>query len=65
MNTKQDDIASLIETVTTEDLPHMKGLGGGNGRQPRRGPKLFRCALQLFAERGFEPLRSEIESRKT
>lgn len=65
MNTKQDDIASLIETVTTEDLPHMKGLGRRERKAAETRPKLFRCALQLFAERGFEPLRSEIESRKT
>ena len=53
MKSKQDDIASLIEAMNTEDLPHMKGMGRRERKAAETRLKLFRCALQLFAERGF------------
>lgn len=53
MNTKQGDIASLIEAMNTEDLPDMKGMGRRERKAAETRLKLFRCALQLFAERGF------------
>lgn len=54
MNTgKASDFASLIEALSSEDLPHLKGMGRRERRAAETRLKLFRCALQLFAERGF------------
>jgi len=36
-----------------EDLPHLKGMGRRQRRAAETRLRLFRCALQLFAERGF------------
>ena len=36
-----------------EELPHMKSMGRRERRAAETRVKLFRCALQLFAERGF------------
>ena len=54
MNTaKTSGFASLIEALASEDLPHLKGMGRRERRAAETRLKLFRCALQLFAERGF------------
>jgi AcrR family transcriptional regulator len=50
---KQTDFASLIEALGSEELPHMKGMGRRERKAAATRLKLFRCALQLFAERGF------------
>jgi AcrR family transcriptional regulator len=39
--------------VRLEDLPHLKGMGRRQRRAAETRLRLFRCALQLFAERGF------------
>lgn len=50
---------TLIEALASENLPHLQGMG----RRQRRGAetrlRLFRCALQLFAERGFSSVTVE------
>ena len=54
METSQlSEFASLVETLGAEDLPHLKGMGRRERRAAQTRLKLFRCALQLFAERGF------------
>jgi AcrR family transcriptional regulator len=45
--------ATLIETLASENLPHLQGLGRRERRAAETRLRLFRCALQLFAERGF------------
>jgi AcrR family transcriptional regulator len=50
---KTSAFASLIEAIASEDLPHLKGMGRRERRAAETRLKLFRCALQLFAERGF------------
>ena len=36
-----------------ENLPHLQGMGRRQRRAAETRLRLFRCALQLFAERGF------------
>src|SRR5215469_4980586 len=50
---KQINFANLIEALGSEDLPHMKGMGRRERKAAETRLKLFRCAMQLFAERGF------------
>ncbi len=50
---KQSDFAGLIEALGSPDLPHMKGMGRRERKAAETRLKLFRCALQLFAEHGF------------
>lgn len=50
---KQIDFASLVEALGAEELPHMKGMGRRERKAALARLKLFRCALQLFAQRGF------------
>jgi AcrR family transcriptional regulator len=50
---KQVNFATLVEALSSEDLPHMKGMGRRERKAAQTRLKLFRCALQLFAERGF------------
>lgn len=51
---KTIDFASLIEAHGAEELPHMKGIGRRERKAAATRLKLFRCALQLFADRGFQ-----------
>ena len=51
---KNIDFASLIEAYGAEELPHMKGIGRRKRKAAATRLKLFRCALQLFADRGFQ-----------
>jgi len=44
---------TLIEALTSENLPHLQGMGRRQRRAAETRLRLFRCALQLFAERGF------------
>jgi AcrR family transcriptional regulator len=45
--------AALAEAFATENLPHLKGMGRRERRAAETRLRLFRCALQLFAARGF------------
>ena len=47
------DFAALIGAITTNDLPHLKTMGRRERRAAETRVRLFRCALQLFAEHGF------------
>ncbi len=50
---QKSESAALIGTLASEDLPHLARLGRRQRRAARTRLLLFRCALQLFAERGF------------
>ena len=50
---RQTEFANLIDVLRSEPLPHMKGMGRRERKAAETRLKLFRCALQLFAERGF------------
>ncbi len=43
---------ALIEALASENLPHLQGMGRRQRRAAETRVRLFRCALQLFAERG-------------
>jgi AcrR family transcriptional regulator len=45
--------AAVIEALASESLPHLQGMGRRQRRAAETRVRLFRCALQLFAERGF------------
>ena len=45
--------AALIEALASDSLPHLQGMGRRQRRAAETRVRLFRCALQLFAERGF------------
>lgn len=47
------EFAELIEALACEDLPHLKRMGRRERRAAETRLRLFRCALGLFAERGF------------
>jgi len=51
---KQIDFASLVKVLGSEELPHMQGMGRRERKAAATRLKLFRCALQLFAERGLQ-----------
>lgn len=54
MNTRHSEFARLLEILAAdEDLPHLRGMGRRERRAAETRLRLFRCALQLFAERGF------------
>lgn len=48
------EFASLVGLLAGEDLPHLKSLGRRERRAAETRLRLFRCALQLFAEHGFQ-----------
>ncbi|MFZ0287546.1 MAG: TetR/AcrR family transcriptional regulator [Candidatus Sulfotelmatobacter sp.] len=45
--------AALVEALASESLPHLQGLGRRQRRAAETRVRLFRSALQLFAEHGF------------
>jgi AcrR family transcriptional regulator len=45
--------AAVIEALASESLPHLQGMGRRQRRAAETRVRLFRCALRLFAERGF------------
>ncbi len=54
MNTSHESQPpALINALTAESLPHLQGMGRRQRRAAETRVRLFRCALQLFAERGF------------
>ena len=54
MNTSHESQSpALIDALTAESLPHLQGMGRRQRRAAETRVRLFRCALQLFAERGF------------
>jgi AcrR family transcriptional regulator len=44
---------ALAEALGSETLPHLQGMGRRQRHAAETRLRLFRCALQLFAERGF------------
>jgi AcrR family transcriptional regulator len=50
---KHAELAALIEALGADDLPHMKGMGRRERKAAETRLRLFRSAMQLFAERGF------------
>src|SRR6201993_3188849 len=49
----KSEFAGLLEILASENLPHLQGMGRRERRAAETRLKLFRSALQLFAERGF------------
>ncbi|MGA8212991.1 MAG: TetR/AcrR family transcriptional regulator [Candidatus Sulfotelmatobacter sp.] len=47
------DSAAFIEALASENLPHLQGMGRRQRRAAETRVRLFRCALQLFARRGY------------
>jgi len=45
--------AAFIEALASENLPHLQGMGRRQRRAAETRVRLFRCALQLFARRGY------------
>jgi AcrR family transcriptional regulator len=45
--------AAFLETLASENLPHLQGMGRRQRRAAETRVRLFRCALQLFAGRGY------------
>jgi AcrR family transcriptional regulator len=45
--------AAFIEALAAEDLPHLQGMGRRQRRAAETRVRLFRCALQLIAKRGY------------
>jgi AcrR family transcriptional regulator len=52
-NSRDSRSTALIEALASENLPHLQGMGRRQRRAAETRLRLFRCALQLFAERGF------------
>ncbi len=50
---RTSESATLADTLASENLPHFQGMGRRQRRAAETRVRLFRCALQLFAERGF------------
>src|ERR1700751_3882601 len=49
----KSEFGSLLEVLASENLPHLQGMGRRERRAAETRLRLFRCALQLFAQRGF------------
>jgi AcrR family transcriptional regulator len=47
------DSAAFFEALASENLPHLQGMGRRQRHGAETRVRLFRCALQLFAERGY------------
>ena len=45
--------SAFIEALASENLPHLQAMGRRQRRAAETRVRLFRCALQLFAERGY------------
>jgi AcrR family transcriptional regulator len=52
-NTFASRSTALIQALGSENLPHLEGVGRRERRAAETRLSLFRCALRLFAERGF------------
>jgi AcrR family transcriptional regulator len=52
-NSRISRSAALVEALASENLPHLQSMGRRERRAAETRLRLFRCALQLFAERGF------------
>jgi len=52
-NSHESRSSTLTEAFASENLPHLQGMGRRQRRAAETRLRLFRCALQLFAERGF------------
>lgn len=50
---KRMNAAAFAQALGSEELPHMKGMGRRERKAAETRVRLFRCALQLFAERGY------------
>ncbi|HEV2400249.1 MAG TPA: TetR/AcrR family transcriptional regulator [Candidatus Sulfotelmatobacter sp.] len=50
---RQADFAALVQVLGSEELPHLKGMGRRERKAAETRVRLFRCAVQLFAEHGF------------
>jgi AcrR family transcriptional regulator len=44
---------AFLEALAFENLPHLQGMGRRQRRAAETRVRLFRCALQLFARRGY------------
>jgi AcrR family transcriptional regulator len=44
---------AFVDAFGSESLPHLQGMGRRQRRAAETRVRLFRCALQLFAQRGF------------
>lgn len=53
-NSTTSRVPALIEAPGNLELPHMKGMGRRERKAAETRLKLFRSALRLFAERGFQ-----------
>src|ERR1700746_2069636 len=49
----KSEFAGLLQVLASENLPHLQGMGRRERRAAETRLRLFRCALQLFAQRGF------------
>ena len=52
-NSHASKVAGVIDALSSEDMPHLKKMGRRERRAAETRLRLFRCALQLFAQRGF------------
>jgi AcrR family transcriptional regulator len=50
---QKTEFDSLLEILASESLPHLQGMGRRERRAAETRLRLFRSALQLFAQRGF------------
>src|SRR5208337_1371549 len=53
MNPQRTKVSHPSGGLSADDLPHLKGMGRRERRAAETRLRLFRCALKLFAERGF------------
>jgi AcrR family transcriptional regulator len=58
-NSRDYRSAALFEALASEKFPHLQGMGRRQRRAAETRLRLFRCALQLFAERGFSDVTVE------